>query len=361
MQKNYIADFERHTSLSKSKENTKRSGSRGSSRASKTVVRRRLDDIGEALIREEKESLERKLIAQYDLVKSQAKSDISTLSNFIRHAEYMDCRKFGVGSHGGHIARELHAPGPHNGHLPVGEEDGLTVPDLKMNTPLKSFSRHPKPLNQPDWDPFFTLSTSLAGDSTPEKIAQDSNFKEEISKYRPGTAPNNALRTGTQPLMSKSVTHLAPLNENKNSTLAQSEFQNAKVENLQKMESYFLSPSKDRDVLNTNSSPGDMASKGKVEEARHRWQSLVVDLHVIASDIRYPNLVELASMREPPDSVVSIVGFIGVLLGLQPDWPSSRRSLFKELLPLQRFLREVVWNSRNNFSFVSNFDCVFIL
>ena len=42
-------------------------------------------------------------------------------------ASAIDCRADGVGSAGGHIARLVKAPGPHNGHNEIKENEKLLV------------------------------------------------------------------------------------------------------------------------------------------------------------------------------------------------------------------------------------------
>jgi hypothetical protein len=96
----------------------------------------------------------------------------------------------------------------------------------------------------------------------------------------------------------------------------------------------FQKPIHDKDMLSKHSS-------SLVRTAAGVWDSLVENLYAAAEAVMYRDLVEVANMREPPASVVTIVGYLCVLLGLTPSWQVARRSLFKELIPLQKFLREV--------------------
>ena len=51
------------------------------------------------------------------------KSDMEERMHFLRRTDRIDCRANGIGSKGGHIAREMKSPGPTNGHTPIGEAD----------------------------------------------------------------------------------------------------------------------------------------------------------------------------------------------------------------------------------------------
>ena len=109
-------------------------------------------------------------------------------------------------------------------------------------------------------------------------------------------------------------------------------------------------PSLDVGQIDANNPTGDMMRSGGVPNsctaslvraAAGVWDGLIDNLREAANAIQYRDLVELARMREPPAVILPIVGYVSVLLGLTPSWLSARRSLFKELVPLQKFLREV--------------------
>ena len=79
------------------------------------------------------------------------KRDISSpfiKEKFIKQLED-DVRKSGVGSAGGHIARELSSPGPLNGHRPISAEDRFVNPLKIKFTDIKLHSNDP--LNLPEW------------------------------------------------------------------------------------------------------------------------------------------------------------------------------------------------------------------
>jgi hypothetical protein len=82
-------------------------------------------------------------------------------------------------------------------------------------------------------------------------------------------------------------------------------------------------------------------SNSLVRTAAGVWDSLIENLAAAADAIMYRDLVEVSNMREPPATVETVIGYLCVLLGLTPTWAIARRSLFKELVPLQKFLREV--------------------
>ena len=78
-----------------------------------------------------------------------------------------------------------------------------------------------------------------------------------------------------------------------------------------------------------------------MEVARQKWLHWVAELRVLGLAINHHTLVEVAALKNPPNSIVEVMCYIGLLLGLKPTWESVKRSLFQELFPLQRALREV--------------------
>ena len=55
----------------------------------------------------------------------------------------------------------------------------------------------------------------------------------------------------------------------------------------------------------------------------------------------HKDLLEISALKSPPQIIADVMGYIGILLGLKPTWEAVHRSLLKELIPLQRFLKEV--------------------
>lgn len=78
-----------------------------------------------------------------------------------------------------------------------------------------------------------------------------------------------------------------------------------------------------------------------VLEAEQLWTTIFGELREAGADIQYAELVELASMSHPHILVESVVIYLCLLLGIKPDWETAKRSLFKQVFPLLKFIREV--------------------
>lgn len=84
-----------------------------------------------------------------------------------------------------------------------------------------------------------------------------------------------------------------------------------------------------------------MRSPAVLREAELVWNGFLSDLRSRGKDIHYKDLVALSDIRDPPFVLVPLVSYINILLGLAPTWQAAKRNLFKELIPLQKFLQEV--------------------
>lgn len=92
-----------------------------------------------------------------------------------------------------------------------------------------------------------------------------------------------------------------------------------------------------------------------VDSAERVWNSMVGSLREVGAKIKYKDLAAMSDLhgRDAPPDLVAVVSYVSVLLGLAPNWQAAKRSLFKELVPLQKFLQEVALDSLEMFLFVA--------
>lgn len=106
---------------------------------------------------------------------------LKRLSNTIKQAELVDCRGTGIGSKGGHIAREFKAAGPHNGHNPINKDDIYKNPFASESiSRYLDVSRIATSLNHPDWN----QSILCDEDAPTDKLIRKSAFKHNLEKLR---------------------------------------------------------------------------------------------------------------------------------------------------------------------------------
>lgn len=79
-----------------------------------------------------------------------------------------------------------------------------------------------------------------------------------------------------------------------------------------------------------------MASK-----CRTAWDSIVKELRLAGERIDYGHITEIGSYENPPETVMKVIGYIGIILGMTPTWPVMKIHLFKDHCILQRFFRNV--------------------
>jgi hypothetical protein len=78
-----------------------------------------------------------------------------------------------------------------------------------------------------------------------------------------------------------------------------------------------------------------------VREAECIWDVLISQLRARGAEISYHDLVNVSNMKTIPDHMLPVLGYVCILLGLNPAAKMMKRTLFKELIPLHMFLREV--------------------
>ena len=233
----------------------------------------------------------------------------------------------GVGSKGGHIARELKSPGPLNGHIPISPKDRLTF--FHGYTP-KPKKKEYHLLELPVWNDRFTTQKTLSVDPfqrSAKPLGHTANVKRDIQTYLS---------------MSKSLYSM----DDSESTTNHKPSVTHKI-TQKTMNSYYNDPN--NSLFNDNVFPDESDEEVEVQaypstmvrSAEKLWKRMVVELKCEAMRIHYVDLVEIAKLQAPSAVIVNIIGYLCILLGVQPTWEAAKRYLFKECVPLLKFLHEV--------------------
>ena len=257
------------------------------------------------------------------------KLDFAKKLQRLQHSKY---REHGIGSRGGHIARLENAPGAHNGgHAPrLRHEQYVNIfKDIDK-------ARHRSPpkvlVHTSEWNSDFAFQHSLEESykNSPSSrsifvpsVEEDQElFRTEISKFRPHTAPvaDGSLQSSS---LKQIPSYLKPTSS----------------ESTRK--SIALNPSSSTPVL-PFSARSAMSPLLERSPGKTKWEELVKELHVIGQLVANRDLIEIASLRRPHVTICNIVGYIGLLLGLEDaSWSASKKCLLRELSPWKSFLETV--------------------
>lgn len=266
-----------------------------------------------------------------------AQGNMQRLSAVIQLAKDIRVIESGIGSAGGHIAREMGSPGPINGHNLVRPWEKAHT-DVVSNAQTHEMLVPPKEIFQPNWNRNHVTAKVLSMDTPPEKVVKDPLFLQEIQQFR---HPDSVPRTATHELQGRPRS--APTTSASKKLLPRS---------------YVDSKEKHIDELLRAGGSGSGGGRGggvpdciddsvtrtddsNLADAQHKWSEAVKQLRSTAKELVYKDLTELTALREPPESLANLVAFVCILLGLQPTWKAAKRALFKELISLQNFLTEV--------------------
>jgi hypothetical protein len=330
--------------------------------------------------------------------------NMNHLNGIIQKIESIDSRRNGVGSKGGHIAREVKAPGPLNGHntisgggSPLNNNQKIVLPKIKPTlAPAKE-------LALPEWNGRFVYERCLTPQvlhRTSEKVNKTNVLRDEILRFRnvstsrhlmSSTAPTTLIessnnRFSPSPLVGSRTERFSNSPDTATASVhSQSSSRNSKSvsnnkNNYSNKQSKWPSPfysatavairnkrggnvSQSLPVLkkiefeieninnnnNNNSNTTHNINREQqlilspflLQMASHVWDVLLLELRQSGVKIKYRDLIELAALREPAENVTLVVGYISVLLGLKPTWQAARASLFKELSAMQTYLKEV--------------------
>ena len=249
------------------------------------------------------------------------KNKISTnrTLNEVLHSNY---RSTGIGMNGGHISRAI---GSNTAHRQQKIKDYEVYVNIYKGIHKKLEIEKHLDLSNRKWDKEFYIANSLEITNKspfsisifrPIKPLHIQTVEAEISRYRPVTAPNTATKSdmSTFSPMKKPLINTRSVNS---SPIAKTD-----VNSLENMR-YF----------NT------LSNKSNEQQC---WEYWISELHLIGSTILHNDLSELHSLREPSKGIVSVIGYIGLLFGLEDiSWNITRQLILREISALQKFMSEI--------------------
>jgi len=263
----------------------------------------------------------------------------------------VNMRQHGIGSKGGHIARELGAPGPINGHRKIMPKDKLVFYH-GSHQPKGDPRKHVK-VQLPEWNHRFKNLNTISVDpfKKPFPVVKLHNVKRDVQEYLSLSRSLSLLPP--EHMDSRQPIH-PPADEDELESVTgfeTSKFRRTKLIDESNFHKYYND--KNNTIFNEDSVFAD-ADQWEVEveemrpypsalvrSAEKLWQRMIVDLKCAALRIEYRHMVELANCHAPASMAVDVVGYIAVLLGVKPTWSHARRYLFRECVPLLQFLHEV--------------------
>lgn len=106
---------------------------------------------------------------------------------------------------------------------------------------------------------------------------------------------------------------------------------------------------------NNLSSPAKEFTEEEVREmleAESVWDSICSELQTLGNNIIYTDLFEISILRQPHATVIALVGFVGILMGLKPIWKTVKGILLKEFSIFLNFVREVYQELTNDYFYI---------
>lgn len=321
----------------------------------------------------------------YSLPPSRERSSSLTLDSGI------EFRK-SVGVPGGHIARQ-HDPEckPYGEHVPTSEYIKPYKFDVREED-LIGYAMA-KDTEKPDWDSRFVCEESLkrpnSGGSTPSVQSRslnrpDSGSSRSLQSRRSGsssrslqsrskessnidrrqvhtcpTLPRASKEDGnnssgqekvksathppsTAPASSTSTrtTDSFPIDSPQTYTHSSYLQTSASVGTLPRVVDDTPTPRSVSEWIGSECLPPTPLPRDLLDEAARLWSNLVSELRESGSDIQYSELSDVAGISKPTAEIKSVVFFLAVLSGYKADWEGCKRSLFRHLFPLLKFVKE---------------------
>ena len=234
--------------------------------------------------------------------RSDTTKDISRVHGLLTVASTVDCRADGVGSAGGHIARLVKAPGPHNGHNEIKASERLLVSTSQDSLEdMKIKLKEPKPVLQPIWDKTFAYVKSPC--QRLEKIvSQTSIVKKQVeflcTKYYTFDDDRSSIRSSS-------------------SSIATSKTMKSNLKHQKANYPPILS------------------------KADTVWNNKLESMRRCSDDLKFLDLVDITRVGDPDNALIAILGYICILLGLKPTWNVITTTLFSELPALFKLLKQL--------------------
>lgn len=269
---------------------------------------------------------------------------------------------------------------PHTAHV-AGATDSFARAINGMYRDIEKMKKKEfAALSQPRWDDRFVFGKTLTPVIRPETSSvhlKHKKFVEKMSKYRKtmSTSASSSQRNSRR-YMSASAPNFPP---NRSRTASPENLNYPRVED-EVVRSRGSSPVKDtlsienvlfseknEESFSPEPSPAHPAREGHEENSYDRealsggvsavmddtidprlfatmekiWKNLVECLHAAGREINYQDILEVGLLREPPEVLPSVIGYIAILMGLKPFWKTIKSTILKEFLIFQNFTREV--------------------
>lgn len=285
MQKKWLLDFEVKQALKISKarspqrnKNQEKEGGEG------LAQERALTDEDRANVR------------SYSVLMPLASRSVRKLDELLVKAVTEDSRSTGIGSYGGHIARERKLPGPLNGKEVYEQGNGYVTSPFYVKLKKKKVRaaiEDPDELN-PAWDKNFV---------------NDHQGREKAAKSE-----------------------------------KDDQYLHLKLE----MHSFLTRQCANPDVTPVSFPAAELSAPDRrgfpkllPEEVLDEWTDMLAELSKIASAVASSDLMEIASWQKPPSAAVDILGFLAALLGVNPDWSTMKKVLLRNIPALLNFIQRV--------------------
>ena len=134
--------------------------------------------------------------------KERSAQNIGNVDLKIKLANDMKCLESGVGSYGGHIAREFKSPGPCNGHNYIKLHERLLTGEPNKSQ-KEDFVAHPLVLVHPNWEANFVADNHISKsnktttlhnhDLELDPIVDNARFEAEVTKICHGSLHTHSI------------------------------------------------------------------------------------------------------------------------------------------------------------------------
>ena len=317
--------------------------------------------------------------------KGRSDSNIGKVDFTIKLAGDIKCRDSGVGSYGGHIAREFKSPGPCNGHNYIKPHERM-LSDKVSESQKEDLIGHIVALSHPSWERNFVADNFISKakktttlhnhDLELAPIVDNSKFEAEVTNIcssaggKGGTTLESLQNNNSNSVEVDSMGSMRQITAKAMELLTpKTKLVRRRIGASTRSASAAIKSTRSTERTGTESSNAmfEWVDERTDEERSHDekklrrrvklWNRFMETLRSSSYDIYQKDLVELSYIQQPSDTLGDLMGYILILLGLSPTWLIARRSVFKSLdqfilflqgvdptnVPLRRLKKAVQW------------------
>lgn len=190
-----------------------------------------------------------------------------------------------------------------------------------------------QPVHHPTWDDRFVFGKSLSPLNRPATAAvhlRHKKFVQKMAKYKKPRKQMNVLSKSAPTLRLRASSPSKMENPSSGDELRDTTPVKSRDHSRASSPEHFDSPA-----------PEDPVDPRVLQAVEDVWQQLVAALHKSGQSIHYQEMFEVAILRDPPDILIAVVGYIALLMGLKPAWKTIKTTLLREFNIFQNFVREV--------------------